>query len=523
MSAKPPTGKSAGKKSGLKSGSQSPHSPKAKKVSSGSSSPSSPRSPKSPKRPASPKRAASPRRTSSQIPTQTYQALPAARLCALHLQPFKYFSELRDELLCEECQVRMGASATRVMPLEDAYRLRLGALYSILNTHIYAKRQQLLDQRFQLQSRLAHLRQVKGVIDLDMKGEFSALNERLNSAYKAKEAMLQHLCVELKTDLDRITRITQTVDSLSSDAVSFLAKAQDITSECQSALSKTYAEDLPVEANDLPKELSEVRTICENSQPMQALCELKDEIIWRLKQRKTPSKQDASEDIQTEIVQWARLTDRLAQELSRLRMTCEVCGCALDATNVNGNCSRGKVRHIFVKQSKAPSISLSKLTTPPERDSTHALLQVLSQQIRAKDVDFEQLMRDRDNTASGNIKDADLYQLLVTRFAFTEAQAAQVVDRFDFEQSGVVSYGELLRELESKQSQVLGQKLRLVLDKLRSQDDSGSGVMKEKKFHKAILKAGVTPEDLQKVLKVATRPSDGVINYQETLLKCLNP
>ena len=417
----------------------------------------------------------------------------------------------------------MGASATRVMPLEEAYRLRLGALYGTLNTHIYTKRQQLLDQRLQLQSRLAQLRQVKGVIDLDMKGEFSALNERLSSVYKAKEAMLQHLCVELKTDLDRITRITQTVDSLSSDPVAFLVKAQDITSECQSALSKTYADDLPVEADDLPKELSEVRRVYEDSQPTRALCEFKDEVIWRLKLRKAPSKQEASEGIQAEIVQWARLTDRLAQELSRLRMICEVCGSALDENNVNGYCSRGKGRHFFVKQGKAPSIALSRLTTPPERDSTNALLQVLSQQIHAKGVDFEQLMRAKDITASGSIKDADLYQILVTRFAFTEAQAAQVVDRFDFGQSGVVSYGELLRDLESKQSQALGQRLRLVLDKLRSQDVSGSGVMQEKAFHRAVLEAGVAPEDLQRVLQVASKPSDGSINYLETLLKCLNP
>ena len=424
--------------------------------------------------------------------------------------------------MCEECQVRMGTSGMRLIPLEEAYRLRLSAFYSTLNTHLYAKRQQLLDQRMQLQARIGQVRQVKGVIDLDMKGEFSALNERLNSAYKAKEAMLQHLCVEIKTDLDRITRITQTVDSVSSDPISFLLQAQDIANECQSALSKTYSDDIPVQAEDLPKELSEVRRVYEDFEPTRALASFKDEVIWRIQQHKTPSKQDTSEGIQAEIVQWARLTDRLAQELSRLRMICEGCGCALDAVNVNSNCLRGKGRHLFVKQSKAPPAALSRLKTPPERDSTNALLQAISQQISSKGVILGEILQAKDSNDSGNIKDADLYQILVTTFALTEAQAAQVVDRFDFDQSGWVKYADFLRELATIQSSLLGQKVRLVLDKIRSKDSSDTGIIKEKKLRKLLLKAGIHPDDLQKVLKVAIRPSEGTINYLDTLSKWLD-
>jgi hypothetical protein len=61
-----------------------------------------------------------------------------------------------------------------------------------------------------------------------------------------------------------------------------------------------------------------------------------------------------------------------------------------------------------------------------------------------------------------------------------------------------------------------------VLDKIRSKDSSDTGIIKEKKLRKLLLKAGIHPNDLQKVLKVAIRPSEGTINYLDTLSKWLD-
>lgn len=418
--------------------------------------------------------------------------------------------------MCEECQLRMGSSALRVIPLADAYRVRLGNLYMTLNTHLYAKRQQLLDHRLRLQTHLAQIRQVKGVIEMDMKGEFSALSERLNSAYKAKEAMLHHLSTEIKGDLDRIHRITHTVESLSNDSITFLARAQELINECQSTLSKTYSEDIPVQADDLPKELPEIRGICEDYSPFKSLSEFKDEVIWRLKAQ---GKHGKAAVMQGEIGEWAKLTERLAQELSRVRMNCEMCGCALEEGSVNGVCSQGKGRHFFVRQAKAPPAAFSRLRTPPNRDSTTALLTHL----RSYLIPLTTLLHNADPSHSGSIQASALYHLLVKHCAFSEPQAAQIVERYDYGQSGVVGYGEMLRELEGGQGEEVPRKLRVVMDKLRSKDNAETGVVKEKKFRKALVKAGIPPDDLEKVLQSAVKPSEGSVKYLETLGKWLNP
>ena len=506
------TGKAKGKKTGKKSGSQSPRTPTSKKASSRSSSPVSPKSPKSPK---SKKSSAS----SSPEP-KVAVPLPAvsvsSKTCPVHLKPYRFFSETREELLCEDCQARVMAGGQRLIAIEDAHRLRLGSLYHLLNTHLYSKKEQLTFQRSHLQLRLAQVREVKQTIDMDMKNEFSAMNERLNSAYKAKEALLQHLCQEIRIDLDRIASIASNVESLGSDAVGFLQRAAGIRADCEMVLSKGYSEEIPVSAEDLPKELSEVRRVCEDYHPLLALLDFKDETMWKLRNRPAPRA-----SLKQEVIEWARLADHFSQELNRLKLTCEFCGCQLDPETVNNNCQRGG-RHHWIRAEKFPSsqpmqFSIpSTVKTPPEKEAPNDIFQLLNRLISDRKIDFSAALRQKDPSQTGFIRVADLFHLLVSTIGLSDQQAGQIVDRLDPGHVGNVPCETVVKEISGGQQ---GNKLLEVMENLKKKDKKQTGLIAEKKMKNALLKAEISAEDALKLLKTAEKTEDGEVKYRESILK----
>jgi len=429
----------------------------------------------------------------------------------VHLKPYKFFSETREELLCEDCQSRLMAGGQRLIPIEDAHRTRLGALYHLLNTHLYAKKEQLSFQKAQLQLKLSQVREVKQTIDLDMKNEFSSMNERLNSSYKAKEALLQHICQEIKFDLDRIAAIASNVETLGNDPVGFLKKAAALMADCEMVLAKGYAEDIPVTVEDFPKELSEVRKVCEDYQPMLALLDFKDETMWRLRNRPT-----SKTNLRQEVVEWARMADGFAQELSRLKLVCEFCGCSMDQDSVNSNCQKSP-RHHWVRPSKPqPQASPFTVKTPPEREGPVDPLRLLSQQAAERKIDLNALFRQKDTSHNGTIKDSDLFQTLVSAVGLTERQAGQLVERFDPSQTGAVAYEGLVREPAGPQA---AGKLLEVMESLKRKDKKQTGLVAEKKLRNALLKAEISAEEVQRMLGSAERTEEGEVKYRESLLK----
>jgi Ca2+-binding EF-hand superfamily protein len=407
----------------------------------------------------------------------------------------------------------MIAGGQRLIPIEDAHRTRLGALYHLLNTHLYAKKEQLNFQKSQLQLKLAQVREVKLTIDMDMKNEFSSMNERLNSIYKAKEALLQHICQEIRFDLDRIASIASNVETLGNDPVGFLLKTAAIMADCEMVLAKGYTDEIPVVAEDFPKELTDVRRVCEDYQPMLTLLDFKDETMWRLKNRPA-----SKTNLRQEVVEWARLADGFSQELTRLKLVCELCGCSLDQESVNSSCPKSS-RHHWVRPSKSqPQSQALPMTvkTPPEREGPGDVLRLLSKQALERKVDLNALFRHKDSSQSGAIRDSDLFQVLVSAVGLSERQAGQLVDRFDPSQTGSVAYEGLIRDLAGVQ---IGEKLLEVLESLKRKDKKQTGMIAEKKLRNALLKAEISAEEVQRMMGSAERSGEGEVKYRESLLK----
>lgn len=316
MSEKPPVPKKkVSKKPKRKSGTSSPKTPKSK-----SSETSSPRPPDSEPLPKS--------------------FLPS-RLCLIHKKELKKYCDNREELICEECALNPSYSRypCKVVTLEEAFRMRLSGLYNVLNNYILPKRLQVAGQQIKVGECLATVKTKKSEIERDMKGEFSAMNERLNFSYGTKQAILQHELKELQIDLDRIQHIISLIESSANDQVAFLQRSSDLRSLMDLALSKPFRVSIDIHSEDLPKELNKVREIINEFPAMQQLVKVKDEMVWKLlHENQSPKEMD--EAYQRELAEWARLTEKYTQELRKFQINCEYCACGLSEETVNTNCSK---------------------------------------------------------------------------------------------------------------------------------------------------------------------------------------
>ena len=235
---------------------------------------SSPRTPKSRKS----SNSSSPKPTDSEsVPRMI---LPI-RVCQIHKKAFTFYCDNQEELLCEECAISPLYSKfpAKVLKIEDALRMRLAGLYNTLNNYIMPKRLQLESQKSRLLDCLAAVKAKKCEIERDMKGEFSAMNERLNFSYGTKQAILQNDLAGLEVDYERIQHAFNLVDSSSNDHISFLQRQTDIKALIDLSLSKPFRMKIDVRSDDLPVELNKVREITHEYSATEQLVTLKNELI----------------------------------------------------------------------------------------------------------------------------------------------------------------------------------------------------------------------------------------------------
>lgn len=76
-----------------------------------------------------------------------------------------------------------------------------------INSGLLPKKDQILAQIHRLEYRIEEIKYVKGIIERDIRAEFSAMLEKLNRAEGMKTTLLQHEIAELQKDLEKINEI----------------------------------------------------------------------------------------------------------------------------------------------------------------------------------------------------------------------------------------------------------------------------------------------------------------------------
>lgn len=275
----------------------------------------------------------------------------AGNSCFRHHKEVKYFCEYHEEVLCEDCLVSppYTTSQKKILSIEEAYRKRFTAAYHILNSRIFPKKHEINSQISKITNQLDEIREVKLAIEKDMKNEFSAMNERLNSSYGTKIALLEYDMIELQSDLERINYLTNSIQSANSDIQAFLSRYTEIKDTADLVLAKPFRTEIEVDPNTLPKELVDIRENVLKYPAYYSLVAAKDELIWKLTHEISETGK-VDESTQKELSEWAKLTEKFSMELNKYKMVCEYCSVFLDNISVNSNCSRNSgSRHYFIK------------------------------------------------------------------------------------------------------------------------------------------------------------------------------
>ena len=478
-------------------------------------------SPRSPKR-SSP--TGSPKSTDkSRLPTEPQVPLPAklTPVCPFHNKPYSAYSYSRDQLLCADCLLQGVYHPT--VSVEEAHRYKLGQVYNLLNSYVYSKKGKLEELQGSVEERMDEVKTVKMVIERDMRSEFASMNERLNYAGGAKEAALEHYLAGVQGDLDRIQHIITTLDSVSNDPVEFLRKHAGLRDLCELALAKPVKTNIDIDTFDFPKELSETRRVVEDSAGLAALAELKNAAIWGLLQGEGGQREEVDKEAEDELREWVQLTDRYAEELSGLKMNCQLCGCEMDETTVNAQCPRNPRdnRHFFSKSKPQPASipqpPKSSAQSPRNPENPFSLLLTI---LRERRIDLDHLMRSRDVLNTGVLDPTEFHQILTGTLGLPSAQAADFAKQYDISRTGRVQYQLFVKDAMAEEYEVIDRLRREVgrlQEDLGDSDYRGTGVMSVERFREVMRRHGFGLAETELAMRLGDVQESGEVHYRTFL------
>ena len=138
-----------------------------------------------------------------------------------------------------------------------------------------------------------------------------------------------------------INYLNHIILSDSPDMIDFLIKYKQINEKVEDILAKPIKKKYNILSDDFPHELEEKEKKIKNCENIEQLCQLKDEIIWRLMiDNQDINIKDMNEKSKLEIEKWAKLSEKYVSELKKYNLFCIFCGSALDESTVNTTCEK---------------------------------------------------------------------------------------------------------------------------------------------------------------------------------------
>ncbi|EGR29141.1 hypothetical protein IMG5_162440 [Ichthyophthirius multifiliis] len=270
------------------------------------------------------------------------------KFCVHHSSELVYYCESCEEPICRNC-TKLGPHNNqlhRINTLEEAYKSRVSNLSELIKGNLLQKRDQLLAQIHRIEYRIEEIKYIKQIIERDVRNEYASIIENLKQAEGKKLAILQHEMAELQKDLDKINDLGNSFSNFvnnPNDPVSFLINAQTIHENIEFLVAKPFKTNIDVYPYDLPRQLTDLRLQLQKADAQNSLIEFKNQIIWKLledrKKTEIDIKQNMENAANNEIAEWAKLTDKFAQELQKYSLVCYYCGVPMEYNSVNKKCA----------------------------------------------------------------------------------------------------------------------------------------------------------------------------------------
>ena len=271
------------------------------------------------------------------------------KTCYLHKgQPLKLFCESCEEPICHKCQMvgPHNNKLHKIVNIIDSYRKKLNYMNLIKNKNMNNKYNQLMNQIQYLDNISKQIKDVKNNIEKNIRKEYDQMIDNLNSFEGKKIAIINYESSNLQKNLNDISEIinylNQIILSDKPDMIDFLLKYKQINERVEDILAKPIKTKYNIVTNDFPHELEDKDKKINTCENLEQLCQLKDEIIWKLMtdNEVNINIKDINEKSKLEIEKWAKLSEKYVSELRKYNLICKFCGCALDENTVNTSCEK---------------------------------------------------------------------------------------------------------------------------------------------------------------------------------------
>jgi hypothetical protein len=234
----------------------------------------------------------------------------------------------------------------KIVNIIDSYRKKLNYINLIKNKNLNNKYNQLMNQIQYLDNISNQIKEIKNNIEKNIRKEYGEMIGNLNSFEGKKLAIINYESSNLQKSLNDVSEIinylNQIILSDQPDMIDFLLKYKQISEKVEDILAKPLKTQYNIETDDFPHELEEKDKKIKNCENLEQLCQLKDEIIWKLMTDTdiNINIKKINERSKLEIEKWAKLSDKYVTELRKYNLICKFCGCALDESTVNSSCEK---------------------------------------------------------------------------------------------------------------------------------------------------------------------------------------
>lgn len=267
--------------------------------------------------------------------------------CSIHSQPFVLYCETCEEPVCEECH-RSGPHADvrhKLIDLQEAFVTRLEFLAGHAE-QLAAKREVVLAQAGKVEYRVGEINSIGGIIEKDIKTEYAGMLERHKFKEGESLAVLQHDMGTLERDVERVDSILNAIDEHSqgdqqSDCVGFLSRCHELLEYADYALAKPFKTCVDASVSDLSNEYALLVASLENSQKLNNLMQLKDNLILDLM---------VKNGMESEFGVWEQLRERYEKQVNNYQMVCAYCGAQLSSVTVNEKCLKNEAEKLFKRR-----------------------------------------------------------------------------------------------------------------------------------------------------------------------------
>lgn len=171
--------------------------------------------------------------------------------------------------------------------------------------------------------------------------------DNLNSFDGKKNAIINYESSNLQKNLNDISEVINYLNHIilsdNPDMIDFLIKYKQINEKVEDILAKPIKNKYNILSDDFPRELQDKEIKIKNCENLEQLCQLKDEIIWKLMVDNKDINiniKEINEKSKLEIEKWAKLSEKYVSELKKYNLFCVFCGCALEENTVNSSCEK---------------------------------------------------------------------------------------------------------------------------------------------------------------------------------------